>query len=83
MATPIQVQDVVTYAHVREEKPAQWVDIGLSARTPAPHAKRAILLVRRIDGQSQIWSFAPGAVYWIADAGLFIRGGIYPMIPPI
>lgn len=78
-----QVRDVITYAHVREVDPKAWVDFGLSARTPAPGVKRALLLVRRIDGQLQKWIFTPGAFYVVADVGLLIRGGIETPIPAV
>ena len=54
------VRDVITYAHVREVDPGSWVDVGLSARTPAPGVKQALLAARRIDGQLRKWLFAPG-----------------------
>lgn len=78
-----EIRDVVTYAHVREDKPSAWVDVGLSARTPASGTKEALLLVRRIDGQLQKWVFIPGAMYWIAETGLFIRGGISTPVPDV
>jgi hypothetical protein len=77
------VRDVVTYAHVREFDPKAWVDIGLSARTPAPGVKKALLVVRRIDGPLQKWVFTPGAIYVIAQVGLLIQGNIETPIPPV
>jgi hypothetical protein len=71
------VRDVLTYVHVREINPgSDWVDTGVSARTPAPGVKKALLSVRRRDGQLQKWAFTPGAMYWIAATGLEIRGTI-------
>ena len=78
-----ETRDVMRYAHVREDKPSAWIDVGLSARTPVSGAKEALLLVRRIDGQLQKWVFSPGAMYWIAEAGLFIRGGIITPVPDV
>ena len=77
------VRDVITYAHVREVDPGSWVDVGLSARTPAPGVKQALLAARRIDGQLRKWLFAPGAMYWIAEVALEIRGGIRDPIPSV
>jgi len=71
-----QVRDVVTYAHVRELNPADWADIGTSARTPAAAIAKAVLRVRRIDGQLQKWVFMPGALYLITEIGLIIQGNI-------
>jgi hypothetical protein len=71
-----EVRDTISYAHVREEVPSNWVDAGMSGRTPAPGIKKALLQVRRIDGQLQKWAFTPGAMYWLAGTGLEIRGNI-------
>jgi hypothetical protein len=78
-----EIRDEITYAHVREEDPKSWVDLGLSARTPAPSVKKALLLVRRIDGQFQKWFFTQGAYYVIAEVGLLIRGPLETPIPPV
>jgi hypothetical protein len=77
----IPVRDAITYAHVREDKPAAWADAAVSARTPV--ANKAVLLVRRIDGQLQKWTLAAGAIYTIAGGPLIIRGDVHEPVPPI
>ena len=77
----LDVRDVINYAHVREEKPAHWKDIGLSARTPV--GAKAVLIVKRIDGQTNKWVFASGALYFLAEIGLSIRGPIHTPVPPV
>lgn len=77
----VDVRDVITYAHVREEKPSAWVDIGLSARTPA--SQKARLLIKRIDGQDQVWVLGSGAIYWISAVGVSIQGGVIAPVPNI
>ena len=72
----IEVRDVVNYVHVREVKPGNWVDTGVSARTPAPGVKKTVLAVRRTDGRMQKWAFVSGATYVLAGAGLLISGQI-------
>jgi hypothetical protein len=76
-----QVRDVITYAQVREVKPSAWVDIGLSGRTSV--GPRAKLLVKRIDGQDQVWVLGHGAIYSISAVGVMIIGGVHPPVPAI
>ncbi len=83
MAATREVREIINYAHVREEQPGHWVDVGLSARTLAPGIAKGRLLVMRIDGDYQAWVFSPGATYLAAGVGLIIRGPIYTPIPTI
>lgn len=77
---PVQnVRTVIAYAEVREVNPSEWMDTGLSLRTPV--SSKARLFVRRIDGTLQKWSLSTGATYNLAGIGLMIRGDVYTPIP--